>query len=340
MLKQLLKYEFKATCGYYGSAYLVLLASALLLGLGATHMPQAEMETVWAIMALVYMGTILAIIVLTVQQIIQRFTGNLLGREGYLMHTLPVSPAQLILSKLLSSAVWGICSLCVGVLSVVVLMLASQPEFIFRMGELFSLLVGVLGDFPEETGYVISLLAGAFLTFLAWAACQVLRVYACCMVGQPGAPVYGAGGDRELFCDQCCTGLAGKTGGGWRHLAGGQGAGTAGAGPYAGGGLLLLAVCSRVYPDAGRIWSFVFPGNGLDDEKPPEPGVIKGNKSGVSGHLQPAKNAAAAIERRGASAPLFCAVGMGVVLKTRRNQEQNVTELLDEIGNNMVLFSR
>lgn len=118
MLKQLLKYEFKATCGYYGSAYLVLLASALLLGLGATHMPQAEMETVWAIMALVYMGTILAIIVLTVQQIIQRFTGNLLGREGYLMHTLPVSPAQLILSKLLSSAVWGICSLCVGVLSV------------------------------------------------------------------------------------------------------------------------------------------------------------------------------------------------------------------------------
>ena len=95
MLKQLLKYEFKATCGYYGSAYLVLLASALLLGLGATHMPQAEMETVWAIMALVYMGTILAIIVLTVQQMIQRFTGNLLGREGYLMHTLPVSPAQL-----------------------------------------------------------------------------------------------------------------------------------------------------------------------------------------------------------------------------------------------------
>ena len=64
MLKQLLKYEFKATCGYYGSAYLVLLASALLLGLGATHMPQAEMETVWAIMALVYMGTILAIICL------------------------------------------------------------------------------------------------------------------------------------------------------------------------------------------------------------------------------------------------------------------------------------
>lgn len=68
--------------------------------------------------------------------------------------------------------------------------------------------------------------------------------------------------------------------------------------------------------------------------------MIKRNKSGVSGYLQPAKNAAAAIERRGASAPLFCAVDMGVVLKTQRSQEQNVTELLDEIGNNMVLFAR
>lgn len=68
--------------------------------------------------------------------------------------------------------------------------------------------------------------------------------------------------------------------------------------------------------------------------------MIKRNKSGVSGDLQPAKNVAAAIERRGASAPLFCAVDMGVVLKTRRSQEQNVTELLDEIGNNMVLFAR
>ena len=36
---------------------------------------------------------------------------NLLGREGYLMHTLPVTPAQLILSKLISSMVWLLCSI-------------------------------------------------------------------------------------------------------------------------------------------------------------------------------------------------------------------------------------
>ena len=42
-------------------------------------------------MALVYMGTILAIMVWPSGDV-QRFTGNLLGREGYLM--VPVSPAS------------------------------------------------------------------------------------------------------------------------------------------------------------------------------------------------------------------------------------------------------
>lgn len=186
MLKQLLKYEFQATRSYYGTAYLALLASALLLGAGAGHMPQiggTDLDALWALMALVYMGTILAIIVLTIQQIIERFTGNLLGREGYLMHTLPVTPAQLILSKLLSSAVWGICSLCVGVLSVGVLMLSSQPSILLHLGELWHIAVELPADFPQGVRYVTALAAGAFLMFLAWAACQVLRVYACCMVG-------------------------------------------------------------------------------------------------------------------------------------------------------------
>lgn len=186
MLKQLLKYEFKATRSYYGSAYLALLASALLLGAGASHMPRiggADLDALWGVLALVYMGTILAIIVLTVQQIIERFSKNLLGREGYLMHTLPVTPAQLILSKLLSSAVWGICSLCVGVLSVAVLMLASQPSILLHLGDLLHIGIELPENFPEGIRYTLSLLAGIFLMFLAWAACQVLRVYTCCMIG-------------------------------------------------------------------------------------------------------------------------------------------------------------
>ena len=58
-----------------------------------------------------------AIAVITALTIIQRFTRNLLGREGYLMHTLPVTPAQLILSKLISSMVWLLCSILVIALS-------------------------------------------------------------------------------------------------------------------------------------------------------------------------------------------------------------------------------
>ena len=39
--------------------------------------------------------------VVSVMTIVTRFTRNLLGREGYLMHTLPVTESQLILSKLI-----------------------------------------------------------------------------------------------------------------------------------------------------------------------------------------------------------------------------------------------
>mgnify|MGYP007030247198 CR=1 FL=1 len=49
--------------------------------------------------------------------ITRRFTRDVRGPDVYLMHTLPVTPAQLILSKLISSMVWLLCSILVIALS-------------------------------------------------------------------------------------------------------------------------------------------------------------------------------------------------------------------------------
>ena len=70
------------------------------------------------ILMIVYVSVILAIAVLCFVNTIQRFYQNLLGREGYLMHTLPVNENQLILSKLLTSMVWVLCSGLVGVVCI------------------------------------------------------------------------------------------------------------------------------------------------------------------------------------------------------------------------------
>ena len=118
MLKQLLKYEFKATKRLYFGLYLALALLSVVLGVtfrqehALAH--STSFQNLEVILMIVYVSVILAIAVLCFVNTIQRFYKNLLGREGYLMHTLPVTETQLILSKLITSMVWVLCSGLVG----------------------------------------------------------------------------------------------------------------------------------------------------------------------------------------------------------------------------------
>jgi len=87
-----------------------------------------------------YSLSIGVISVLTIVLIILRFYKNLLGDEGYLMMTLPVTREQHILSKLLSAVIWSVCTTVLIFLSLV-LMLASA---------------GVLGDLIEGMNQMIA----------------------------------------------------------------------------------------------------------------------------------------------------------------------------------------
>ena len=122
MLKQLLKYEFKATKSLYFGLYLALALLSVVLGFSFRQ------ENAWAdstnfgrlevILMVLYLSVIFAIAVLCFVSTVQRFYKNLLGREGYLMHTLPVTETQLILSKLITSMVWVLCSGLVGIVCI------------------------------------------------------------------------------------------------------------------------------------------------------------------------------------------------------------------------------
>ena len=129
MLKNLLKYEFRATGRTYGGLYLVWLLVALAMGISMRdEVWDNGSSQIWAYLMFAYFAIGVAIGVVCIVTIIQRFTKNLLGREGYLMHTLPVHPEQLVASKLISSMVWVICSGVVGILSVL-LMLVGLGAF-------------------------------------------------------------------------------------------------------------------------------------------------------------------------------------------------------------------
>ena len=190
MLKQLLKYEFKATKRLYFGLYLALALLSVVLGVtfrqehALAH--STSFQNLQVILMIVYVSVILAIAVLCFVNTIQRFYQNLLGREGYLMHTLPVTETQLILSKLITSMVWVLCSGLVGIVCITVMVAVGvfDPETFGMVDweswkQLWGMLYGELGArFWLVTFWTI-------LINLARLADLILCVYAACMIAHP-----------------------------------------------------------------------------------------------------------------------------------------------------------
>ena len=148
MLKNLLKYEFRATARTYGGIYLALLAAAGLIGFSLRGDRAAAQSHVFEIGVTIYSLLVMALVIVTIVTVIQRFTKNLLGREGYLMHTLPVTEAQLVGSKLISSAVWLLASAVVGVVSLVVMFCVGTDFTNLNFSNLWDDCVHVLQPLP------------------------------------------------------------------------------------------------------------------------------------------------------------------------------------------------
>ena len=190
MLKQLLKYEFKATKSLYFGLYLALALLSVVLGVSFRQ------ENAWAdntnfgrlevILMVLYLSVIFAIAVLCFVSTVQRFYKNLLGREGYLMHTLPVTETQLILSKLITSMVWVLCSGLVGIVCITVMVAVGvfDPETFGMVDweswkQLWGMLYGKLG------AKFWLVMFWAILINLARLADLILCVYAACMIAHP-----------------------------------------------------------------------------------------------------------------------------------------------------------
>lgn len=187
MLKQLLKYEFKATKSLYFGLYLALALLSVVLGVtfrqeyALAH--STSFQNLEVILMIVYVSVILAIAVLCFVNTIRRFYQNLLGREGYLMHTLPVTETQLILSKLLTSMVWVLCSGLVGIVCITGMV---------SIGVLDAEALGTVDwdSWKQLWGMLYGELGAKFWLVMFWTilinlarlASLILCVYAACMI--------------------------------------------------------------------------------------------------------------------------------------------------------------
>lgn len=100
-----------------------------------------------AIFVVLFFLSVMALAAVTVVVIVYRFYKNLLGSEGYLMHTLPVTVHQLIWSKLIAAVVWmAVTSVCIyGCLFGVAFRAQVWAQVFSELGALFERLARAYG---------------------------------------------------------------------------------------------------------------------------------------------------------------------------------------------------
>lgn len=125
MLRKLIVFELKSTYKMFTLLFGAEILLAWALGFatninilnGAVRYTDRDTLFLSTFIGLLTAGIFLAILVMLFASSVQRFHKNLLGEQGYLMHTLPVHTWQLVLSKLLAFTIYALCFVLVMGLS-------------------------------------------------------------------------------------------------------------------------------------------------------------------------------------------------------------------------------
>ncbi|KNZ43506.1 hypothetical protein [Acetobacterium bakii] len=189
MLGKLLKYEIKATGRTFLPLYLALIVLTIITKvLLFVAIPDAVMVSesgsnfdLPLVISLSLYGTIIvALFVLTLIVIIQRFYKNLLTDEGYLMFTMPVQTWKLILSKLLTAILWTIvCGFAVAI-SIFILALGN-----FSMMELSQEIGKMYSEFQNQFGMSLNIIIGeGIMLMIVDIISSILMIYVAIAIGQ------------------------------------------------------------------------------------------------------------------------------------------------------------
>lgn len=181
MFGKLLKYDFRSMWKQFAFIWPAALALALLnrFTLSGLDSSNAVGEIVSGLAMFIYVAILVAMFIIVTIFTILRFYKGLLGDEGYLMHTLPVRPWQLIGSKLLCAVVTTAASVVVALLSILLVI----PFGIGDLQELFRGLQYLFRAWTGETFQVIAVLLEFLLLMLVSFATGYLQLYLAMSIG-------------------------------------------------------------------------------------------------------------------------------------------------------------
>ena len=186
MLGKLMKYDLRSCLRKFGPLWIAAIALSALIGLSFRFVIDAPGERsglvtflLGVLPSMLLFGLFVAMAVLALIFVIERFYKGLLGDEGYLMHTLPASAGAHIASKGLTALILEVVSSLVAILSGFLLVTVYHPDGFTEGWVEFWRQVGQL-NVPSGFPWVI---AEAVFLMLITAAAQTLKIYAAIALG-------------------------------------------------------------------------------------------------------------------------------------------------------------
>lgn len=188
MIGKLVKYEIKSSiklmCVIWTALILVsilfsisihvLSGNAELAGNSAFNTVTGIIEVVTGFMCF---AVFTALIVVTLGIVIMRFYKGLLGDEGYLMHTLPVKPWQLMTGKGIVAACVIAISIAVSVISMLILLGSESFSLMHELAR------GIGWIWELEPKFTIFVVEGIILLIL-YMLKSIYHIYAALAIGQ------------------------------------------------------------------------------------------------------------------------------------------------------------
>ena len=188
MLGKLMKYDLRSGIRTFSLIWIGLAALAAINGLTLRIAFDGDIQsklanfiiTVLPMVLLVALYVAMGIFMLVF--IINRFYKGLLGNEGYLMFTLPVTSTAHIASKALTSMIFSVASAIVALLSGVLLMAVLTPLNFSDVAQAFQEAGRYLrvNPLPAGTGWLIAEFA---VYMLIAAAVTILQIYTAISIG-------------------------------------------------------------------------------------------------------------------------------------------------------------
>ena len=167
MFSKLMKQEFKAMRRIVPFVYLVTVIMIL------TSLLTRQLDIAWLSTFLLVMLVLfgLAEILVTYVLVFYRYYKNLYNSEGYLMHTLPVRPSQLLTSKIVSSFIWLLISytIMVGVVLTIALLVSGDQGL--GIGQ-------ILDQVLISTGLTKSAVIGLIIAMVLYLCLSILLLMA------------------------------------------------------------------------------------------------------------------------------------------------------------------